>query len=343
MSSINKTQLSIVLDGMGSDNYPIPELLGAIQASSELKHKIIITGDKSLIESKLKEITYNKSAVNIEIIHAPERITTEEAPAFSSRSKINSSIGVGMDLVKTGKADAFVSAGNTGAILASGLIMFRRIKNTRRPAIAVQIPTPHKGFVLLDVGANSDCQPAFLHQFAIMGNIYAKKLLDIQSPRIALLSNGEERSKGNELIKKSHRLIETNQSLNFLGNVEAKEIFNGDADVVITDGFTGNIALKVTESVASMVTQIIKDAIKSTPMSIIGGLLVKKSIQSQVQKLDPNETGGAPLLGLNEVVIVGHGRSNGLAIKNAINVAAKAVNENLIQEISEAIVNTKTD
>ena len=322
----------IALDGMGSDDYPFPELNGALIAVKEFGYEILITGDEALLLPALQQIDTVPST-KLSIVHASEKIETDESPAFSSRSNPNSSIAVGMQLLKTGEADAFVSAGNTGAILANGLITLRRMPYTRRPAIAALIPIPKGYFVLLDVGANSDCKADFLHQFAIMGNLYAKRVLGIPHPKVGLLSNGEEKTKGNALTREAHILIQGDKNINFIGNVEGKEMFTGLADVVITDGFTGNVSLKVTEAVAKMVTMLVKDAIKSNIVAMLGGILVRKAIQNTVRALDPNEHGGAPLLGLNGIVVVGHGRSNSRAIRSAIKVAGKAAKQNLLHEL----------
>ena len=326
----------IALDGMGSDDYPFPELHGAIAAASEFGYEIIITGDEALLVPALQQIDHT-SNTKISIVHAPEKIESDESPAFSSRTKTKNSIAAGMRLLKNGEADAFVSAGNTGAILANGLITLRRMPYTRRPAIAVLIPVAQGYFILLDVGANSDCKADFLHQFAIMGNLYANKVLGIPHPKVGLLSNGEEENKGNLLTKEAHALMKHDQNINFIGNVEGKEMFAGVADVVITDGFTGNVSLKITEAVAKMVTMLVKDAIKSNILSMLGGILVRKSIQNTARTLDPNEHGGAPLLGLNGIVVVGHGRSNSRAIRSAIKVAGKAAKHDLLGELQAAL------
>mgnify|MGYP001219510595 CR=1 FL=1 len=330
--TMNSRPLRIALDGMGSDDYPFPELHGALTAAVKFGYEMLITGDEALLLPALQQIDKVSNA-KLSIVHAPEKIEADESPAFSSRTKSKNSIAVGMRLLKTGEADAFVSAGNTGAILANGLITLRRMPYTRRPAIAVLIPIPKGYFVLLDVGANSDCKADFLHQFAIMGNMYAKRVLGIPYPKVGLLSNGEEETKGNALTREAHILMQGDQSINFIGNIEGKEMFTGLADVVITDGFTGNVSLKVTESVAKMVTMLVKDAIKSNIITKLGGILVRDAIQNTVRTLDPNEHGGAPLLGLNGIVVVGHGRSNNLAIRNAIKVAGKAVKQNLLHEL----------
>ena len=329
---MNNKPLRIALDGMGSDDYPFPELNGALSAAAEFGYEILVTGDESLLLPALQQIDKHAN-VKLSIVHAPEKIEVGDSPAFSARSKSNNSIAAGMRLLKTGEADAFVSAGNTGAILANGLITLRRMPYTRRPAIAVLIPIPRGYFVLLDVGANSDCKADFLHQFAIMGNLYAKRVLGIPHPKVGLLSNGEEETKGNILTREAHLLMQGDQTINFIGNVEGKEMFAGVADVVITDGFTGNVSLKVTEAVAKMVTMLVKDAIKSNVIATLGGILVRKAIQDIARTLDPNEHGGAPLLGLNGIVVIGHGRSNNRAIRSAIKVAGKAVNNNLLHEL----------
>lgn len=332
-----QTNLRIALDGMGSDEYPFPELHGAARAAAEFGCRILITGDEALLQPTLAQINIGRSTNLLRIVHAPERVEMDEAPAFASRWKSQNSMACGMQLIRDGEADAFVSAGNTGAILANGLYILRRLRATRRPALTVMLPIQRGHCVLLDVGANSDCKPEYLQQFAVMGSVYAEKVLNIPSPRVALLSNGEESGKGNALVKATYPLLKTNATLNFVGSIEGKDMFAGDADVVVTDGFTGNVALKVTEGAAGMVGGMIKHAMRSTASATVGGLLARSAIRRTLRPLNPNEHGGAPLLGLNGVVIVAHGRSNAHAIFSAINAARTAIQQDLLGEMQTVL------
>ena len=245
--------LRIALDGMGSDEYPFPELHGAARAAAKFGCQILVTGDEALLRPALAQTNANRSAPLLRIVHAPERMDMAEPPAFASRRKSENSIARGMQLLRDGEADAFVSAGNTGAILANGLFIIRRLPAARRPGLTVLLPIPRGRCVFLDVGANSYCKPKYLQQFAVMGSVYAEKVLGIATPRVALLSNGEEAGKGNALVKAAYPLLQNHTALNFVGNIEGKEMFAGAADVVVADGFTGNVALKITEAAAGMV------------------------------------------------------------------------------------------
>ena len=334
---MRQTNLRIALDGMGSDEYPFPELEGAVRAAAEFGCTILITGDEALLRPALAQINSGSTAKLLRIVHAPQRIAMDEAPAFASRRKSENSIACGMQLVRDGKADAFVSAGNTGAILANGLLILRRLPSARRPALTVLLPIPSGRCVFLDMGANSDCTPEYLKQFAVMGSVYAEKVLGIPTPRVALLSNGEEASKGNILVTAAHPLLQNHVKLNFVGNIEGKEMFLGAADVVVADGFTGNIALKITEAASGMVGEMINDAIRSTAAATLGGLLARSAIRTALRPLNPNEHGGAPLLGLNGVVVVAHGRSNAHAIRSAIDAARTAIRQDMIMEMQAVL------
>ena len=333
--------MRIALDGMGSDAYPQPEVLGALAAVREFGWHIILTGNETQIRSALARAAGEQVPANISVEHAPERLTHAERPAFASRQKTKNSIARGLELVKTGAADAFVTAGNTGAALANGLLVLKRIAGVRRPALTVTLPVKNGRCILLDIGANADCKPEYLLQFGIMGAVYAETVLGIANPRIGLLSNGEEPSKGNELTQAAHRMLAT-AKLNFIGNIEAKEMFGGGADVIVTDGFTGNVALKVTEAVAGLVGTLIKDAFKTSPIAMLGGLLAKSAIQNARRGLDPNEVGGVPLLGLNGIAIKAHGRSNARAIRSALVAAATAAQTNMIDKLQARIAAATT-
>ncbi|MBM4422009.1 MAG: phosphate acyltransferase PlsX [Chloroflexi bacterium] len=324
--------MRIVLDGMGSDKFPDPEVEGAVIAAREFGDDIILTGDEArlrpLLETHLKSATDAK----VEIVHAKDVVEMGDKPAFASRQKSENSMAVGLQWVKDGKADAFVTMGNTGAALTNGLFILKRIRGVKRPALTVLLPTRKGRAVLLDIGANADCKPEYLLQFGIMGSVYARKVLGIENPRVATLSNGEEEGKGNTLVKESAALLKKSK-LNYIGNVESKEFFAGEAEVVVTDGFTGNIFLKTSESVASFMSDSIRENIVKSPLTTLGGLLVRPAFAAIRKQMDPTEVGGAPLLGLDGIAIVGHGRSNARAVRSAINVARIAAKEKLLDAI----------
>jgi glycerol-3-phosphate acyltransferase PlsX len=259
-----------------------------------------------------------------------------DKPAEASRQKKDSSMHVGMRLVKDGQADAFVTAGNTGGVLAvATLHTLRRIRGILRPALGVVFPIKERP-MLIDNGANADCKPEYLLQFGLMGSLFVERVLGIDNPRVALLSNGEEEGKGSILIKETIPLMEAS-SLNYIGNIEPKEFIRGGADVAVTDGFTGNLIMKTAESIASYMSDVIRDEMMKGPRSIVGGLLVRPAFGRVRRQLDPNEVGGAPLLGVNGVVIVGHGRSNDFAIKQAIRQARLAVEKDIVGAIKDGL------
>jgi len=325
--------MTIVLDAMGSDDYPDPEIQGAIDAAQLLDEEIILVGQQELIEPKLN--TLNTKKLPIRVHHAPDVMEMTDKPVESARKKPNNSMAVGLSLVKSGEAQAFVTAGNTGAALFNALRILGRIKGVQRPALTALFPV-YKGYcVVLDIGANADCRPDFLLQFGIMGSVYAEKVLNKSNPRVGLLSNGEEAGKGNQLIKESFPLLEQS-GLNFIGNIEGKELFNGEADVAVTDGFTGNILLKSSEAVAKMVATTLKEELMSSFRTKMGALLAKPALGAIKKMMDPTDIGAAPLLGIDGLVFVGHGRSNSKAITSALRVAHDAVQENLLDALSMA-------
>jgi glycerol-3-phosphate acyltransferase PlsX len=245
-------------------------------------------------------------------------------------------MAVGIDLLKEGKADAFVTAGNTGGAMANALFRLGRIRGVKRPALAATFPVQDGSAVMLDIGANTDCRPEYLFQFAVMGDVYVSQAFDKKSPRIGLLSNGEEPSKGNMLVKDTYPLLEAS-GMNFIGNIEPKEIFAGNVDVVISDGFDGNVFIKASEAVSKFLIDIIRDQIRSSAISSIGGLLAKPAFSHVRKLLDPSEYGAAPLLGVNGLVFIGHGRSNTKALVNAIRVARQAVEGDVLEATQSAI------
>jgi glycerol-3-phosphate acyltransferase PlsX len=329
----------IVVDAMGSDNYPQPDVEGAVLAAREYGVEIILVGDESKIKPVLDAL--NPGALPIRIVHAPEMLTMEdkgEKLAFKARHKeARNSMAVGIDLVKKGEAEAFVTAGNTGAAMVTALFRLGRMRGVDRPALAPIFPTATGSCVVLDIGANPDCKPENLVQFAILGSIYAEKVRGVEHPKIGLVSNGEEEGKGNELVRAATPLLKA-ADVNYYGNVEGKEVIGGKVDVAVTDGFVGNVMLKTSEAVAKLIVDEIKETIKNGNLATkIGGLLVKPALGSIKKVLDPSEEGAAPLLGVNGLVFIGHGRSDALAIKNAVRVAKNAAEAGVLDSMRAAI------
>ncbi|MEP0806380.1 MAG: phosphate acyltransferase PlsX [Chloroflexota bacterium] len=329
----------IVLDAMGSDNYPTPDVEGAVMAAREYGVEIILTGDASKIQPILD--SHNTAGLPLRLVHAPEMLTMhdkgEELVMKARHKDAQNSMAVGLDMVKRGEADAFVTAGNTGAAMVTSLFRLGRMRGVDRPALAPPFPTATGYCIILDIGANPDCKPENLLQFGILGSVYAERVRGVKNPRIGLISNGEEAGKGSELVKGAYPLL-ANSGLNFIGNVEGKEVFGGHVDVAVTDGFTGNVLLKSTEAVAKLIIEKIREAIKGGgPLAMLGGLLVRPALGKIKKLLDPSEEGAAPLLGVNGLVFIGHGRSDALAIKNAIRVAKEAAESKVLDAMKSAI------
>lgn len=324
--------MPIILDMMGSDKYPEPEIPAAIAAAKEINDELILVGDTNLFQQKIMGLGGDK--LPITFMHAPDVIEMTDKPVEGTRQKPNNSMAVGIRLIKEGKGDAFVTAGNTGAAMFNAIRTLGRIEGVQRPALSALFPTRSGRCIVLDIGANVDCRPEFLYQFAILGSIYAEKVLGKEKPRVGLLSNGEEPGKGNQLIKDTFPLLEKS-GVNFIGNVEGKELFGGAADVVVTDGFVGNVLVKSSEAVAKLITEILKEELMSSFSTKIGALLAKPAF-SRIKKLvDPSEVGAAPLLGIDGLVFVGHGRSDSRALVSAIQLAHQTVKIGLIQSIKE--------
>ncbi|MEW6502910.1 MAG: phosphate acyltransferase PlsX [Chloroflexota bacterium] len=327
--------MTIILDAMGSDNYPDPEIQAAVMTAREYSSdEIILVGDENLIIPKLKAL--NAQNLPIKVEHAPDLVEMGEKPVEAAKRKPRNSMAVGLNLVKGGRGDAFVTAGNTGAAMFNALRILGRIKGVARPALTALFPVKGGHCVVLDIGANADCRPEFLLQFAVLGSIYAEKILNRTNPRVGLLSNGEEAGKGNQLIKDTYPVLEKS-GLNFIGNVEGKELFGGAADVVVTDGFTGNILLKSSEAVAKLLTDTLKEELTASITTKIGALLAKPAFLKLKAMMDPSEVGAAPLLGIDGLVFVGHGRSDSRAMYNAIRVAQSAVKAGLLLAMRSAI------
>jgi glycerol-3-phosphate acyltransferase PlsX len=310
-----------------------------VAAAREYGVEIILVGDETVIRPVLD--AQNAGSLPIRIVNAPEMLTMEdkgEKLVLKARSKdAKNSMAVGIDLVKNGEADAFVTAGNTGAGMATAIFRLGRIRGVDRPALAPIFPTATGTCIVLDIGANPDCKPENLLQFGILGSIYAEKVRGVKNPKVGLVSNGEEEGKGNELVKGATPLFKASK-LNYFGNVEGKEVIGGKVDVAVTDGFTGNVMLKSSEAVAKLITDKIREIIKNgNILTKIGGLLVKPALGAIKKLLDPGEQGAAPLLGVNGLVFIGHGRSDAFAMKNAIRVAKQAVDVKVLEAMKSAI------
>jgi len=319
---------------MGSDNYPDPEIEGAIAASKIIENDIILVGDEQLITPKLNSLSQNHPRITLE--HAPEVVDMWDKPVESSQKKPNNSMAIGVRLVKEGKGDAFITAGNTGGAMFNSLRVLGRIKGVQRPALTAIFPTRKDRCIVVDIGANADCRAEFLLQFAILGSIYAQNVLEKTNPRIGLLSNGEEAGKGNQLVKDAFKLL-SESKINFIGNVEPKELFGGDVDVVITDGFTGNVLVKSSEAVAKMITDVLKEELMGSFRTKIGALLAKPAFSKMKSFIDPGEIGAAPLLGIDGLVFVGHGRSDARAIVSSLLLADRAIKSGLMLEIKNKV------
>jgi len=328
----------IAVDAMGGDYAPEEIVKGAILAAKEETGvELTLVGRLDILEDKL---TGFDAPGNITIEAAPEVIEMGENPSWAVRAKKNSSIVVGMKLVQEKKGDAIVSAGNTGAVVGAAFLILGRIKGISKPAIATIIPTPSKPVLLLDVGATTDCKPQNIFQFAKMGQAYLTNVLRIENPSIGILSIGEERGKGNELVQEAYGLLEKSK-LKFIGNVEGRDILFGKADIVVCDGFTGNVALKLMEGMAEMFFSKVKSTITESFASRLGGLLLAPGLKKLKRKLDYQEYGGAQLLGINGVCIISHGSSKAKAIKNSIRLAADTVRKDVVLAIKESIENDR--
>ncbi len=330
--------MRIVLDSMGSDACPEPELQAAVEAVHLFGDEIILVGPLADLQSRLQSMP--DKGHGLRLVDAPDVISMQDkglALALKAKRRgSKTSMAVGIDLVKNGDADAFVTAGNTGGALATSFYRLGVIPGVERPAQGALFPVKGGYCVVVDLGANPDCKPEHLLQFAVMGAVYASRVRGISNPRVGLLSNGEEPGKGNDLVKGTYPLLE-NSGLNFIGNVEGKEIFNGKVDVVVTDGFTGNVMLKTSEAVAKLLVEILREELMSSTRTKIGALLSKPAFIRLKKILDPGEVGAAPLLGVNGLVFVGHGRSDAYAMLSAIRTARQAVEADLLNSIRTAI------
>jgi len=324
--------MRIALDAMGGDYAPSTTVEGALEAVNEWGDlSVILVGNETELAQGLKKRNYPPSSISIR--HASQIVEMDESPAMALRQKKDSSIRVAMELVRMGDADAMVSAGNSGAVMATALFVLGKLDGVERPAIAATMPTLKGLFVLIDAGANVDCKPLHLLQFAIMGEAYARNIFNIESPQVALLGIGKEDAKGNELTREVFKLLKAS-GLNFIGNIEGKDIFLGDAHVVVCDGFVGNIALKISEGLAEAIVRMLKMEISDKRGGRFGYLLLKDALKSFRKKTDYAEYGGAPLLGISKPCIISHGRSTTKAIKNAIRLAGEFYMKGIINIIA---------
>lgn len=334
----DKKQLALALDVMGTDAGPGLIISGGVEAAREFgpSCKIILVGKSDIISAELKK--HSDLPENIDIHHAAEEVSMTDSPADAVRRR-ETSISEAIRLHKAGKVDAVISAGNTGAVMGTAMLNLGRLREVKRPAIASFFPTvERRPTVVLDVGANSDCKPINLYQFGIMGSIIASHMFGINRPRIGLMSIGEERSKGNDLILDTHALLEKNQALNFIGNIEGRDILMAKADVVVTDGFVGNVVLKFAESVERFLSASIRQQVSTNIFSRFGAILMYPFLRRLRNTFDYTEVGGAPLLGINGVCIICHGESTGKAIRKALTVAREMVNHQVNQKIEAVLL-----
>ncbi|MDQ3442182.1 MAG: phosphate acyltransferase PlsX [Chloroflexota bacterium] len=327
--------IRIAVDAMGGDNGPAVIIDGALAGARAQRAKVLLVGNVSDIEAGLGLV--KTTGVDIEIVEATDVITMADHPAQAVRRKPQSSINVALRLMADGKADAMISAGNSGAVMAASLLVLGRVRGIERPAIASYIPTVKGKSLLLDLGAVTDPKPSNLVQFAEMGEVYVERILNVKNPTIGLLSNGEEPTKGNALVQQVHLLLAARDDLNFVGNVEGKDVTMGTVDIVVTDGFTGNVALKTAEGVAMFLMDLLREEMTSTIPRKLAAFVLRPAFRSLRSKIDYAEIGGAPLLGVNGAVIISHGRSSARAIENAVSVGARAAQYDLAGGIAERI------
>ncbi|MHB9091062.1 MAG: phosphate acyltransferase PlsX [Chloroflexota bacterium] len=323
--------MRVALDAAGGDLAPVETVKGAVEAARAYGLSIILVGPEAQVRAELAK--YPTEGLSLEVVDAPEVVGMDDHPVAAVRSKRRSSMVVGMQLVRDGQAQAFVSAGNSGAAFAAGLFVLGRIEGIERPALAAVFPTLRGPLLLLDIGANADVRPQHLRQFALLGSVYMEKAFGIAKPKVGLLSNGEEDTKGNLVVQEAHKLLRAS-NLNFVGNVEGRDLPPGEkADVVVCDGFVGNVAVKLSEGVSDMLFTLIRSEIQANFARKLAALVLKPAFRAVKRRLDYEEFGGAPLLGVKGVVIVAHGRSTAKAIHNALRVAAQTAAQGMVEGI----------
>ncbi len=328
----------VALDAMGGDKAPGEIVLGAVQAAREYTLGVYLVGNEEIIRAELAK--HDTSGLDLPIVHTDEVIEMHEHPANAVRRKKNASMTLALQLVRDGKALGAVSAGNSGAMMAASLFTLKRIAGVERPALGGVFPTRDSACLVIDMGANTDCKPEYLQQFALMGSIYMERIFGVQSPRVALLANGEEESKGNQQVVETHQLLKANAAamgLNFIGNVEGRDIPAGAADVVVCDGFVGNVVLKLSEGISEVLIGMLRAQMTSTLVNKLAAAVLLPGLRRVFKRLDYAEYGGVPLLGINGSAIVAHGRSNATAIKNALRVARQTAETGVAAAIAEGL------
>lgn len=323
----------IALDAMGGDHAPTETVAGAVQAVREFDLEVALVGPPDVLETELTRHGPRPAAVRV--VGASETIGMDEPPAQAVRQKRDASINAAMRLVKKGEAAAVVSAGNTGAVMASALFVLGRVGDIERPALGAFFPSTQRGVLMLDVGANADCKPAYMIQFAGMGSLFMQRLFGIEQPRVGLLNIGEEENKGNELTQEVYQALQKS-TLNFVGNVEGKDIATGQVDVAVMDGFTGNVAIKMSEGVVGLMFSEMRNALSSRLHYRLAAMVLRPAFRAMRRRLDYAEYGGVPLLGVNGVVIIAHGRSDATAVKNALRAAGEAAASGIVEAMAEA-------
>lgn len=333
----------VALDAMGGDYAPSEIVLGAVQAAREYGIGVYLVGREDAIRAELAK--YDTQGLDLPIIHTDEAIEMDEHPATAVRRKKNASMALALQLVRDGAAVGAVSAGNSGAMMAASLFTLKRIEGVDRPALGGVLPTRDSVCLVIDMGANTDCKPEYLLQFALMGSSYMERIFAVPSPRVGLLSNGEEETKGNELVQQAHQLLKASAAtlgLNFIGNVEGRDIPAGNADVVVCDGFVGNVVLKLSEGLAESLLGILRTQMTSSLPNKLAAAVLRPSLRKVFRRLDYAEYGGVPLLGVNGSAIISHGRSNAKAIKNAVRVARQTAETNVAGAIAEGLAKLQT-
>ena len=332
----------VVVDAMGSDRAPHPEIDGALAATRDFGVRVILVGQREVVEPELRRCRWRKDGdKGVELVEAAEVIRMDEAVANAVRRKRRSSMRVGARLVAEGQADGFISAGNTGAAMATAMMVIGMLPGVDRPALAALMPTKSgRPTILLDVGANSECKPHHMAQFAIMGDAYSRSVLGTPRPTVGMMSIGEEEGKGNDLTKEAFPLLRELQSLNFVGNVEGRDVFTGEVDVIVTDGFTGNVILKLSEGLQEAVVTMIKRELSASVITKTGAVLARPAFQNLKKRLDYAEFGGAPLLGVRSIVVVCHGSSNARAIRNAVRNVKEFSEHGALARIERGIADT---
>ncbi len=333
----------VALDAMGGDNAPGEIVLGAVQAAREYGIGVYLVGREDAIRAELAK--YDTQGLDLPIIHTDEAIEMDEHPATAVRRKKNASMTLALQLVRDGAAVGAVSAGNSGAMMAASLFTLKRVEGVDRPALGGVLPTRDSVCLVIDMGANTDCKPEYLLQFALMGSSYMERIFAVPSPRVGLLSNGEEETKGNELVQQAHQLLKASAAtlgLNFIGNVEGRDIPAGNADVVVCDGFVGNVVLKLSEGLAESLLGILRTQMTSSLPNKMAAAVLRPGLRKVFRRLDYAEYGGVPLLGVNGSAIISHGRSNAKAIKNAVRVARQTAETNVAGAIAEGLAKLQT-